>query len=252
MNPFSASKKLSTMGAVLVRHPRELRYAHLWLRSLLPGHNPLDDELPWITFRAIQRLLSYLQPEMRVFEYGAGGSTLFLAKRVGELVSVEHDETFHSVVANRLAKQGIRNCRLILSRPERRSPQPVPEAVYGTASFASCQPRHAGKWFEKYVKVIDEYPDGYFDLVMVDGRSRDCCVRRALRKVNPGGALLMDNSERPAYAVARQLLDGYPCTDMFGVVPWNLVPYKTSVWRIEGCGDGAGADDGEHGPAQDS
>lgn len=235
------------MGAVLVRHPRECRHAHLWLRSLLPGHNPLDDELPWITFRAIQWLLSYLRPEMRVFEYGAGGSTLFLAKRVKELVSVEHDETFHWVVADRLAKQGIGNCRLVLSRPERPSPQPVPDVAYGTASFTSFEPRHAGEWFEKYVKVIDEYPDGYFDLVMIDGRSRASCVRRAVHKVKPAGALLLDNSERPAYAVARRLLDGYPCTNMFGVVPWNLVPYQTSVWRIEGRGNAAAAEDGGHG-----
>lgn len=235
------------MGAVLVRHPREFRYAHLWLRSLLPGHNPLDDELPWITFRAIQWLLSYLEPDMRAFEYGAGGSTLFLAKRVRELVSVEHDEMFHSVVADRLARQGIRNCRLVLSRPERLSAQPAPDVAYGTASFTSFEPKHAGEWFEKYVKVIDEYPDEHFDLVMIDGRSRASCVRRAVRKVKPGGALLLDNSERPAYAVARRLLDGYPCTDMFGVVPWNLVPYQTSVWRIEGRGNGAVAERGDNG-----
>ena len=235
------------MGVVLARHPRELRYAHLWLRSLLPGHNPLDDERPWITFRAIQWLRSYLQPEMRVFEYGAGGSTLFLAKRVRELVSVEHDESFHSVVAHRLAKQGVHNCRLVLCRPERRSPKPEADVAYGTASFTSFQPRHAGEWFEKYVKVIDEYPDGYFDLVVIDGRARASCVRRAVRKIKPGGALLLDNSERPAYAAARRLLDGYPCTDMFGIVPWNLVPYQTSVWRIEGRGSGAAAEDGDHG-----
>ena len=229
------------MGAVLLRHPREIRFAHLWVRSLLPGHNPLDDELPWITFRAIRWLLSYLKPEMTVFEYGAGGSTLFLAKRVGELVSVEHDETFHSLVAGRLAKNGIQNCRLVLCHSERRSQQTSADVPYGTASFTSFQARHAGEYFEKYVKVIDEYPDGYFDLVMIDGRARASCVRQAVPKIRPGGALLLDNSERPAYAVARRLLDGNPCFDMFGIVPWNLVPYQTSVWRIESRGNSASA-----------
>jgi predicted O-methyltransferase YrrM len=241
VNLLSASRKLATMGAVLLRHPREARFAHLWLRSLLPGHNPLEDELPWITFRAIQWLLDYLQPQMRAFEYGAGGSTLFLAKRVRELISVEHDEAFHSVVADRLAKSGIQNCRLVLCRPETLV-EGQAEAPYGTDSFTSFQSKYRGRSFENYVKAIDEYPNGYFDLVLVDGRARASCVRRALRKVRQGGALLLDNSERPAYGAARSLLSGNPCLDLFGVVPWNLVPYQTSVWRIENGEFGAASD----------
>ena len=224
------------MGRQLVLHPREIRFAPAWLRSLLPGHNPLDDELPWITFRAIQWLSQYLRPEMKAFEYGAGGSTLFLAKRVQELVSVEHDETFHSVVAARLADEGIQNCRLILSRPEKLSRENALGLAYDTTSFTSFGSRHAGECFEQYVKAIDEYPDGYFDLVMVDGRARASCVRRAIPKIKPDGALLLDNSERPGYAGARKLLEGFPRLDMFGIVPWNLDPYQTSVWRMEDRG----------------
>ena len=88
------------------------------------------DELPWITFRAIQWLTRYLRPEMKVFEYGAGGSTLFLARRVRELVSVEHDETFHSVVAERLAKRGIQNCRLIFRPSDSLSRELPPELLW--------------------------------------------------------------------------------------------------------------------------
>ena len=227
------------MGRQLTLHPGEIRFARDWLRSLLPGHSPLDDELPWVTFRAIRWLKGYLRPEMKVFEYGAGGSTLFLAKRVRELVSVEHDETFHAVVAASLAKEGIHNCRLILIRPEKLSRENALGLVYDTTSFTSFGSGHAGECFAKYVKAIDQYPDGYFDLVMVDGRARASCVRRALPKVKPDGALLLDNSERPGYAVARRLLDGFPCLDMFGIVPWNLDPYQTSVWRIENRGNAA-------------
>ncbi|MDP2056339.1 MAG: hypothetical protein Q8K35_01095, partial [Thiobacillus sp.] len=95
MNPISASKKILSMAGELRRHPRELPYALRWLHSLLPGHSPLYDEVPWITFRAIDWLDTYLKSDMSVFEYGAGGSTLYLAKRVRNVVSVEHDEGFY-------------------------------------------------------------------------------------------------------------------------------------------------------------
>jgi len=169
---------------------------------------------------------------MKVFEYGAGGSTLFLAKRVRELVSVEHDASFHNVVAERLARQGIKNCRLILCQPES-APREMPLGAYSTTSFTSFASRHMGESFEKYVKAIDAYPDGYFDLVMIDGRSRASCVRRAIGKVKPGGAVILDNSERPGYAGARRLLGEFTCLDMFGLVPWNMDLYQTSVWRVE-------------------
>lgn len=227
------------MGAVLGHHPREIRFSHLWLRSLLPGHSPVADELPWITFRAIRWLIAYLKPEMRAFEYGAGGSTFFLAKRVAELVSVEHDEAFHATIAGRLRSQGINNCRLLLRRPEKRTQNGVTKGSYGPDTFWSFEPTHAGEWFENYVKLIDEYPDEHFDLVMVDGRCRTACVKRALSKIKPGGALLLDNSERPAYAGARSLLDRYPHLDLFGIVPWNLVPYQTSVWLLNDERNGA-------------
>ena len=95
MNPLSATRKILRMSGELIRHPQELPYAPRWFHSMLPGHSPLQDETPWITFRAIDWLDAFLKPDMDVFEYGAGGSTLYLAKRARRVVSVEHDEGFH-------------------------------------------------------------------------------------------------------------------------------------------------------------
>ena len=71
---------------------RELaRYFGVWRRSLGGEANPVADERPWITFPAIEFLERTLTRDMRVFEYGAGGSTLFFATRVKEVVSIEHE-----------------------------------------------------------------------------------------------------------------------------------------------------------------
>ena len=83
---------------ILTRHPRSsslrglIRDFQPWRRSLANKTTPAQEGLPWLTFGAIRFLDGWLKPGMRVFEYGCGGSTIFLAARVKEVVSVEHDE----------------------------------------------------------------------------------------------------------------------------------------------------------------
>jgi len=180
--------------------------------------------MPWITFRAIDWLDGYLKPDMNVFEYGAGGSTLYLAKRVHNVVSVEHDENFHQIVSDILSKRAIRNCQLMLHKAE-----PCDASSH---DFASYQKKYQGLCFESYVKAIDAYPDRSFDLVLVDGRARMACIKRALAKLKPGGALMLDNSDRPAYAKAKSLMRDIPSLDLPGVTPWNIEVSQTSVWQI--------------------
>lgn len=47
--------------------------------------------LPWITYSAIHFLESRVRPAMRAFEYGAGNSTKWWAKRAAQVVACEHD-----------------------------------------------------------------------------------------------------------------------------------------------------------------
>lgn len=224
MNPLSASRKLISMAGELRRHPQELPYTMRWLHSMLPGHSPLFDEVPWITFRAIDWLDTYLKPDMRVFEYGAGGSTLYFAKRAGEVISVEHDESFYHWVKDILAQRARTNCDLMLHRSE-----PCEES---DPAFASFQPKYRGQCFQSYVTAIDAYPDGHFDLVLVDGRARMASFKRALPKLKPGGTIMLDNSERPGYAEAGRIMAGAQRQDFPGLTPWNMEVSQTSVWRI--------------------
>ncbi len=210
------------MTGELVRHPQELPYAWRWLQSMLPGHTPLGDRVPWITFRAMDWLDAYLKPEMTVFEYGAGGSTLWFANRVARVVSVEHDAGFFDVVRSMLQEQGLANCSLELHEQAPCNERSRP--------FASFQPKYTGMCFESYVKAIDRFPDGHFDLVLVDGRARLACVERAARKVKAGGALVLDNTDRPAYARAYEIMSKAKCKDFAGLTPWNMEASRTTVF----------------------
>lgn len=224
MTPITATRKLLIMAAVLGRHPAEIPYGHRWLRSLLPGHSPLSDELPWITFRAIDWLDAYLRPDMSVFEFGAGGSTLFFADRVRKLVSIEHDKGFFELVRSMLAERGVANCELILHQPR--------QCTAASAAFASRQEKYIGMCFENYVKAIDRCADASLDLVLVDGRARVACVRRALPKLKDGGVLVLDNTDRPGYQDAYTILEGSECHDFDGLTPWNMEVSRTTVWQV--------------------
>jgi predicted O-methyltransferase YrrM len=214
--------RLATGIALLRRDPAGTRFVVPFLRSLSPKRSPLADATPWLTFRAIRWLASNIDPTMRVFEYGSGGSTLFFASRVRELVSVEHDAEWHARTSEALDAASVRNCTYLL-RP------PTPQV---DVRFASSDAAYEGLDFADYVNAIGDYTDASFDLVVVDGRARPDCVRAALGKVKPGGLLLLDNSERPLYRAATEALAPHERLDFPGIAPYSTDVTQTTIWRI--------------------
>jgi Methyltransferase domain len=188
-----------------------------WLRS--QRRTSLDDALPWITYEAQRALERILTPEMRVFEYGSGGSTLFFAQRVAELVSVEHDPDWHAKVQARLGSRS----ELIL----------VPSTDEAPGDYASTDERHVGRSFRAYAEAIDRFPDGYFDLLLIDGRARASCFRHGRAKVRAGGWIMLDNSDRAQYAsVVSAARDARWAEERYAG-PSGYTPYfsQTTIWR---------------------
>jgi precorrin-6B methylase 2 len=175
-----------------------------------------------MAFRAVAWLRRYLQPTMRVFEYGSGGSTVFFASRAGSVVSIEHDPEWYRRTEERLRSLELENCTYVLQPPE-------PGA---SERFASSDPAFLDMNFETYVKTIDAYPDGHFDLVSVDGRARTACVLEAVAKVRSDGFLLLDDADRAEYAEAVNALAPYPRIDYAGIAAAKVDPALTAVWKI--------------------
>lgn len=205
---------------LLLHEPFSIKLAHLWVNSLLPGHNALKDKVQWITFKAKAWMESYLKPDMFVFEYGSGGSTLFLSRRVNKLISIEHNKSWYRKVSIVLSKENISNCEYILCEPE--------EEI---STYKSELRKYTGMNFEKYVKSIDKYPSGSFDLVIVDGRARVSCILHAISKIRLGGYLMLDNSERERYSDAISFLADYKRTDFFGIGPYSTYLWQTSLFE---------------------
>jgi len=228
-------KKATKAIIYLVLHdPRSFKFAASWISSLARaclGHTTLNAQVPWLTFKAIAWLKSYLKPDMSVFEYGSGGSTIFLSKKVSELISVEHNKNWYKQVAGMLSREEILNCEYILAEPEKNEfNENLP---YNCSSFASTLKEYRGMNFKKYVLCIEKYPDSSFDLVIVDGRARASCISHAISKIRPGGCLIVDNSDRQPYYEAISLLAGYKRFDFFGICPYSSGLAQTSVWKIK-------------------
>ena len=213
----------------LIKNLGDFKYFFRWIKSFRNNHNALDDELPWLTYDAVKWLENFLSDDKYVFEYGSGGSTLFLAKRANKVVSVEHDKQWYKLVERKLAEKNLENVEYILQVPRVIGPKENTKED----CFPSTEPKYKGMCFEKYVKSIDRYPDKYFDLVVVDGRSRRACIKRSVKKVKPGGYLMLDNSERKLYEPLFEELKDFRRTDFFGLGNYNLYPWQTTLWEIK-------------------
>lgn len=139
---------------------------------------------PWITEQANRFLKKIVRPDFRILEFGCGGSTLWFDKRVQTLISVEHDQSWYDQICTRL-----RNGKILL--------------------YPSEQIRGTDHLENPYDHVCDQYPDDYFNLVMIDGRDRVRCVEKARRIVQPSGYLCVDNMDRPIYKSIFQLLSDW-------------------------------------------
>jgi len=107
--PEGLAAKLSTLIRAAGRSPRDtvrwLQHLPCWHRSLMTL------ELPWFSYGAIRFLDAWLKPHHAVFEYGGGGSSVFLARRAGEVLTMESDLSWHAEIERAAAERGLRNIR---------------------------------------------------------------------------------------------------------------------------------------------
>jgi len=200
MGVRARSTQLLGLARVLTRDPGQVRFVRRWAASR--GRGTLELGLPWLPFSLMELLEEVLTPTSRVFEYGGGGSTVWFAARAGEVVTVEHDEQWASILA----------------------------AAVADCSGCVVHSRRLDSADDSYVRSIQEHPDGYFDIVVVDGRERVRCLEAAREKVRPGALLLLDDAQRPRYAPAYELLAEWPLRTVFGLAPTKPDPGTTAVW----------------------
>jgi hypothetical protein len=212
---------------LLMEDRRSARFFPRWIRSFGLSRDSVGNGLPWLPFELIEWLDLYLKRDMSVFEFGSGGSTIFMAPRVKTLISVEHNPAWHGRVSAELEKRALNNVTYLLREPIASGATPPAEYWDNYGSD------YANMSFERYVKAIDDYPDRSFDLVLVDGRSRKGCLERAIGKTRPGGYIVMDNSSTPEYLGFYRPLEGFPRWDITSIAPfWPPAKWQATRWQI--------------------
>lgn len=181
-------------------------------------------ERPWIVPAAVGWLGRRIRRSWRVLELGSGRSTLWLARRAGSVTSFEDNEYWLAQVRERIAAAGLDNVEL--------RELPV----------------------ERIADELAALPDSSLDLIVVDflespGATRVEAVRAAREKVRPGGYLLLDDSDRPGYAEAYELLADWRERRFTGVKDEWPTACETAIFRRPKRATGrAGGPDGRAEP----
>lgn len=152
--------------------------------------------IPWYTYPAIEYIKQIDFSQKLVFEYGSGNSSAFWAKRCKNLVAVEDDEQWYNKVKTQLPAN----------------------ADY---RFAANQ--------QEYTHAIHHY-NHTFDVIIIDGSHRYECAVEALKKLAPGGIIILDNADWKQKTAA--LLRGANLieVDMAGFGPINDYTWTTSFF----------------------
>lgn len=175
MNLSNSQRVMKLLGNLSTRPgdiPRYVRNLPFW------GHKPIDVNLPWWSFAAIDFMDSYCSGKESVFEYGTGGSTVFFAQRCKDVTSVEDDASWYSVVDSVIASRALGNVELLMRPFDFHKPVGFEQSEYVTSL--------GGK---------------NFDIIVIDGQDwkateRPVCFKRAEQHVKPGGIIVVDDSWR--------------------------------------------------------
>lgn len=210
---------------VLEKTKNKSKFA-LWVRSLFAIYD-LDEmvalDLPWWTIKSVTKVENFLASRHNpaVFEWGAGASTLWLAKRAGTVISVEHDDSWAMRV-----KEATTNMNTVKVKH-------IPPGISkgGDSRYSSAKSGNTGYSFENYVKAIDK-TDEKFDLIVIDGRAREACFDLALANLKEDGIILFDNMDRKRYKLKLQQYEGR----IKIIKTWGLtvaLPYPSSTYLIK-------------------
>lgn len=141
---------------------------------------------PWMKVREIELIKSILEQHkpQQCLEWGAGFSTLYYPKYLGttaKWISIEHEKDWYLKIKDMNTRENV-NVHFI-------APNHYPWTdSLGDGSYSDLT---------DYIK----YPDtlGHFDFILIDGRARVECIKKASELLSPRGIVVLHDANRKMY-----------------------------------------------------
>lgn len=162
--------------------------------------------LPWMNYHIIQFLEDRLTDDLSLFEYGSGNSTCFYASYVKDVISLEMDEEWYSIVKETMPE----NVSLILFDESR------------DGRYTECAAKQGKK----------------FDVIVVDAAERNECAMKAPDALSHKGIIILDDSFREFHAECIDYLlnHGFRKLDFEGIKPNSIRAYRSTIfYRADNC-----------------
>ena len=177
---------------------------------------------PWLVNTSTSFLSTYLKTGDIGLEFGSGRSTIWFAKKVRHITSIEHTPTWHNIVSEKIISERLGN--------------KISYHLFedGGSNIADCD----------YVNIINSFENESFDFVLIDGMLRDHCALRSLNKLKTGGIIIIDNVN---WYIPRKNKSRTPDSrgikDDFESEHWksfyNIVSGWRYIWETDGISDTA-------------
>jgi predicted O-methyltransferase YrrM len=180
-----------------------------WVRSHFESRvvDEQGNAIPWYAYPFVEFIKGRLQPEMSVFEYGAGYSTLFYSSKVRQVISVETDQDWIKLLEKMIAKHDIKNVEV--------------------CHFDTATPG-VGVEYRNFITKFNKK----FDIIVVDAEYRNECLTNTIDKLTGGGVIILDDSERTEYEEGTRYLsqNGFKRIDFWGINSRIYWPKCTTIF----------------------
>lgn len=168
------------------------------------GREVIVGDTPAMSEETVKFIESIITRDMRILEFGSGGSTIWFAKRAKKVISFEHQKDWYLAVKERLNKRGHNNVSLNLR----------PRYLY------KMKPRIYGR----------------FDIILVDPKARNkdneiiqsrlLCAKFSYQFLKPGGYLIIDDTRTKISSMARKFMNRLGWKE---IMFWNQK--SASAWK---------------------
>ena len=163
-------------------------------RSVDLGGGPI----PWWTHAFIAFMQDRLTNSLRILEFGAGNSTLWLGQRVAEVVSYENDPTWAALIRTK-----------------------APPKV----SVVLCESLEAVA-----ADLVEEQDT--FDIIIIDAGNRIEIAKHVLGKTSVGGCVIWDNTDGPDWPQIRDVMaeSGFREISFAGLTAQEVALSRTTLF----------------------